>query len=482
VKPWDIEEIRRATKAKWLYRASGAAQFNGHLSIDSRKVSKGDLFVAIAGATHDAHKFVPEVIAKGAAVILVHKEQPQEVIYAAQRADVNLLLVEDTIGGLNRLAAAYRSAGGGGLRAKVIAVGGSNGKTTTKFIIHALLAEKFSGHASPKSFNNNIGMPLTLLEVEPSHEYVILEIGTNHPGELAALGAVCRPDIAVITSIGLEHLEHFRDLEGVAKEEASIASFLPANGTLVIPSAATELTPFLKNANCQKIRVGVAEGDLLLTDLQETVAGLTFSINGRGSFTLPLFGEHNAMNAMLAIAVARRLGLTDEQIRSGLSKVQAPEMRFQPVPREMSGPFSIINDAYNANPSSMEVSLRTYAKLTAPSQARSRKVVILADMLELGENSPNYHRNVGQLVAELGFDVLIAIGPLMALAAETAAAAGGEVATHTFASTAEAKAGVSDLLRPGDQILLKGSRSMGLEKLIPAIASRPAEAAVVART
>jgi UDP-N-acetylmuramoyl-tripeptide--D-alanyl-D-alanine ligase len=369
------------------------------------------------------------------------------------------------------------------MRAKVTAVGGSNGKTTTKFIIHALLGEKFSGHASPKSFNNNIGMPLTLLEVEPSHEYVILEIGTNHPGELAALGAVCRPDIAVITSIGLEHLEHFRDLEGVAREEASIASFLPNGGTLVIPSTATELTPFLKNAKCQKIHVGMAQGDLLLTDLQETVAGLTFSINGRGSFTLPLFGEHNAMNAMLAIAVARRLGLTDEQIRAGLSKVKTPEMRFQPVPREASGPFSIINDAYNANPSSMELSLKTFAKLPAPPQNRSRKVVVLGDMLELGENSPNYHRKIGELVAKLGFDLFIAIGPLMALAAETAVSGG--VTVRTFASTAEAKAGggVAELLRPGDHILLKGSRSMELENLIPAIASpQPAPAAVVGHT
>jgi UDP-N-acetylmuramoyl-tripeptide--D-alanyl-D-alanine ligase len=249
----------------------------------------------------------------------------------------------------------------------------------------------------------------------------------------------------------------------------------------VIPSVATELTPFLKNAKCQKIHVGMAEGELLLTDLQETVAGLTFSINGRGSFTLPLFGEHNAMNAMLAIAVARRLGLTDEQIRSGLSKVKTPEMRFQPVPREVSGPFSIINDAYNANPSSMEVSVKTFAKLSAPPQNRSRKVVVLGDMRELGENSPNYHREIGELVAKLGFDLFIAIGELMKEAAEAASARG--VPVHTFASTAVAKGSVAELLRPGDHILLKGSRSMGLENLIPAIASpRTAAAPVVAQT
>ncbi len=485
MKPWDIEELRRALKAKWLYRASGAVQFNGRIATDSRKAGAGDLFIAIVGEKHDAHSFVGAVIERGVAVVLVHKEQSAEMLLLAQNKDVNVLLVDDTIAALNRLAAAYR-AGGSGMRARVIAVGGSNGKTTTKFIIHTLLSEKFTGHASPKSFNNNIGMPLTLLEVEAGHDYVVLEIGTNKPGEIAALGEVCRPDIAVITSIGLEHLEFFGDLDGVAREEASIAPHVAAGGTLVLPAAAPELFSYLKNAGIQKILVGRkgAEGavegaanapDLVLTDVKESIGGTTFSINGRGAFSVPLLGEHNAMNAIMAIAVARRMGLTDEQIRSGLSKVKAAEGRFQPVSAALSGSFSIINDAYNANPSSMEASLNTFAKLA---NAASRKVVILADMLELGPTAPALHRSIGGLVSARSFDLFIAIGPLMRLAADVAAESG--ITVKCFASAAAAKEQLHELLQAGDQILLKGSHSMELESLIPAI--QPLSPPLAART
>jgi len=490
VKPWDIEELRRALKARWLYRASGAVQFNGRIATDSRTAGAGDLFIAIVGERHDAHTFVADVIDRGVAVVLVHKEQSTEMLLRAQNKDVNLLLVEDTVAALNRLAAAYRGEGGGsgsGMRARVIAVGGSNGKTTTKFIIHTLLSEKFNGHASPKSFNNNIGMPLTLLEVDAAHEYVVLEIGTNKPGEIAALGEVCRPDIAVITSIGLEHLEFFGDLDGVAREEASIAAYVAAGGTLVLPAAASELFAYLKNAGIQKILVGRKPApaaphaplafvpDLMLTDVKEAVGGTTFSINGRGAFSVPLLGEHNAMNAIMAIAVARRLGLSDEQIRSGLAKVKAAEGRLQPMAAAESGAFSIINDAYNANPSSMEASLNTFARLA---HSGSRKVVILADMLELGPTAPALHRSIGGLVSARNFDLFIAIGPLMGLAADVAAES--NIAVRRCASAAAAKEHLQEMLRPGDQILLKGSHSMELESLIPAM--QPLSSPLAART
>ena len=280
-----------------------------------------------------------------------------------------MILVEETVAALNRLAAAYRQQ----VRAKVIAVGGSNGKTTCKRIIHALLAQRFgaaAGHASPKSFNNNIGMPLTLLEVETSHDFVVLEIGTNAPGEIAALGEVCRPDIAVITSVGLEHLEQLGDLEGVAREEASIAPFVAEGGTLVLPADAPELLAAVK-VRAQRILVGHADTvrtgvntqiDFVLTEVAESVNGTQFSINGRGAFRVPLLGEHNAMNALMAIAVARRMGLSDEEIAAGLANVLPAEGRLEPM---KIGTWSIIHDAYNANPSSMEAALKTFARFAA---------------------------------------------------------------------------------------------------------------------
>ncbi len=470
-----MDEVRRAVKGKWLARGSsggvGAAgggdgeRFNGHVCTDSRKAAEGDLFVAIAGKNHDAHGYVKDVIERQVAAVLVHREPAADVLTLAQQNDVSVILVEETVAALNRLAAAYRSS----IRAKVIAVGGSNGKTTTKQIIHALLREKFGedgGHASPKSFNNNIGMPVTLLEVEPGHDYVVLEIGTNAPGEIAALGEVCRPDIAVITNVGLEHLEQLGDLEGVAHEEASIAPFVAESGTLVLPADAPELLGALRTAKVQKILVGrkAGEGDLSVTDLAESAGGLSFSVNGRGHYRLPLLGEHNGVNALLAIAVARRMGVSEEQVAAGLAKVKPAPMRLELM--EVGG-WRVINDAYNANPSSMEAALRTFSKLKVP----GRKVVVLGNMLELGASSEAMHRSVGGMAAAWKFDLLVAVGREMKVAADVAAIAGCR--TVHFADTAVACAGIAELLEPGDTLLLKGSRGMALEALLEALKKGP---------
>jgi UDP-N-acetylmuramoyl-tripeptide--D-alanyl-D-alanine ligase len=422
------------------------------------------------------------------ACVIVHREPAAEVLARAQARDVAIVLVDNTVLALNRLAAAYRAGEySGGMRAKVIAVGGSNGKTTTKRIIHALLAEKFAkgdgggsgggggGHVSPKSFNNNIGMPLTLLEVSPSHEYVVLEIGTNAPGEIAALGEVCRPDIAVIASIGLEHLEKLGDLEGVAREEASVAPFVAEGGTLVLPADAPELLKAVKT-KVQRILIG-QEGqgakhtglpaDLVLTGVRESLHGTMFSINGRGQFRVPLLGEHNAMNALMAIAVARRMGVSDEQIAAGLMKVTAAEGRFEPLKIAMDGgDLRVIHDAYNANPSSMEAALKTFMGLER-TERTGRKVAVLGDMLELGASSQAMHRSIGEIVARLGFDLFVAIGPNMRYAAD--AAAMGGVTTRSFSGTAAARKEIGGLLESGDSILLKGSRGMALETLLEAL-------------
>ncbi len=475
-------------------RGESARAFNGRICTDSRKAAVGDFFIAIKGERFDAHDFVGQVIEKDVAAILVHKEMPAPVLTRARDRAVCVIQVDDTIAGLNRLAAAYRANElGGGFRAKVIAVGGSNGKTTTKRIIHALLAEKFGamgGCASPKSFNNNIGMPLTLLEVMPGHDYVVVEIGTNAPGEIAALGAVCRPDVAVIVSVGLEHLEKLGDLAGVAREEASIADCVAEGGTMIVADV-PELLQELALAKVQKVLVGrekqeagskkQEEGvELLLTGVRETMEGTGFSINGRGSYWVPLLGGHNAMNALMAVAVARRMGVSDEQIAAGLLKVTAAEGRFEPLVVGGVGGWRVVHDAYNANPSSVEASLRTFARLEGEGdrgKGKGRRVVILGDMLELGVASEEMHRGVGRWVAELGFELFVAIGARMRVAAEEAGKMEkGEVVW--FESTAAARAGVLGLLKAGDAILLKGSHGMALETMLDTLragAGAPAE-------
>jgi UDP-N-acetylmuramoyl-tripeptide--D-alanyl-D-alanine ligase len=477
VKPWELDEIRRAVKGKWLMRPEHLRTFNGRIATDSRKVVQGELFIAIKGERFDAHDFLKEIVGREPAAVVVHREPALELLTLAKERGVTVILVDDTIAALNRLAAAYRSNEiVPGFRAKVIAVGGSNGKTTTKRIIHALLSEKYGeagGHASPKSFNNNIGMPLTLLEVAPSHEYVVLEIGTNAPGEIAALGEVCRPDIAVITSVGLEHLEKLGDLAGVAREEASIAPYVATGGTLIFPAETPELMQALKLAKAQRILIaregGSKDADLLLTSIDSTAQGTSFSINNRGRFMIPLLGEHNAFNALVAIAVARRLGVTDEQIVAGLQKVQPADGRFQLV---QAGPYMVINDAYNANPTSMEASLRTFAALPAP--AKSRKVVILGDMRELGAATEAMHRQVGTLVGSLPLQLFIAIGKSMEIAAAEVredSRLKAELQTARpkvicYPDAAAAREKLLTHLKKSDQILLKGSHSMNLESLL----------------
>ncbi len=458
MKSWEVEQIRRVTKSRWAAR--GTRQFNGRVVIDSRLVKEGDLFIAIAGKKHDAHVFVPQVIDAKAAAIMVHQDPSPEIVEKAQAAGVAIVRCDDTVSGLNRLAAAYRRE----LRAKVIATGGSNGKTSTKRIIHTLLSEKFKGVASPKSFNNNIGMPLTLLDVEPSHEYVVLEIGTNAPGEIAALADVCRPDIAIITSIGLEHLEKLGDLAGVAREEASVSRFITEGGTLIMPAGITELTEALKRSKSQRITVGLvgSKADLTADHIAQTVEGISFDLNGRAPFKLPLLGEHNAMNALIAIAVARRLGIADEQIQAGLANVQAAPMRLEMM--HVAGHL-VINDAYNANPSSVTASLETFAKLNL--EGNPRKIVVLGDMLELGAQSESLHRNVCRMVASLKFSMFVAIGPVMRQAAQEAEDRG--IAVHRFASTAEAAKKLSSLVEAGDALLLKGSRGMAVENVLEAL-------------
>ena len=477
MKPWTFDQIRRVTLSRWLNKSE--RNFSGRVVHDHRNVAEGDLFMAIRGERFDGHTFVASAIAAGAAAVLVDTAPDSEAMRVATEAGVAVLQCDQTVRGLNRLAAGYRQE----IRAKVIAVGGSNGKTTTKRLIDTVLAAKHSGHASPKSFNNNIGLPLTLLQVEPQHEYVILEVGTNAPGEVAALGEVAAPDIAVITSIGLEHLEHLGDLKSIAAEEASLVRFVRDGGMLFLPKDAPELTEALKLSTLARVTVGVAGSgaDLEAVDVAESIQGLTFKLNGRLAIHVPLVGWHNVMNILLAIGVGRRMGLADEQIVQGLGQCRPAPMRMEPL--RINGHF-VLNDAYNANPTSMAGALETFGRIdltdTVPKGGRTprgaarrssgkpaRRVAILADMLELGQAGPAMHEGIGLLVVENHIDVLIAIGPQMQAAAAMARQHG--VKTSYFASTAEAVQGVPALLHRHDAILLKGSRGMHLEEVLEAV-------------
>ncbi len=462
MKPWPFQQIRRVTLSRWLAR--GTREFTGRISTDSRDLQPGDLFIAIIGPNFDGHHFIPAVMEAGAAGILVSRAVDDALAAAAAAASVTILQCDDTVRGLNRLAAAYRR----DLRAKVVAVGGSNGKTTTKQIIHTLLSGRFSGVASPKSFNNNIGLPLTLLSVQPQHEYVVVEVGTNAPGEMEALGQVAAPDIVVITGVGLEHLEFLGDIVHVAREEASLARFVAQDGILLLTNDSPELLNALRLTRGPRFTVGHggSGADMEATEIHEALAGTDFVVNGRTAYHLPLLGRHNVFNAMLAIGVARRMGLTDEEIQTGLRAVKPASMRLEPL--RIAGHL-IINDAYNANPTSMAAAIKMFATLPLPDAAdeRPKRVAILGDMLELGPGSAELHRQMGRLAAENPIDLLIFVGPLMLHAAHEARLKGMEV--HHFADVGVAAAELPKLLTPSDVILLKASRGTRLEKVLDLI-------------
>jgi UDP-N-acetylmuramoyl-tripeptide--D-alanyl-D-alanine ligase len=468
---FDIEQIRSACAGKWLQKAEPPHK-PPHITgvgIDSREDLTNKLFIAIKGATHDAHDHLAQAVERGARLLIVERERVPSLQLPA---NVHVMHVESTRKALGRIAHAYRQSLRG---TKVIAVTGSSGKTTTKRLIHGILSANMSGSASPKSFNNDIGVPLTLLAAKSSDKYVAVEIGTNTPGEVAELAEIAQPDIAVITMIGRSHLAGLGSLEGVAREKGSLLAALSREDGVAVVNADCPLLPHPKRVKMTILFGESADADLRLTGrgAVEGTGHWFMEVNGRTRFDIALPGKHNAINALAAIAVARRMGLDDERIRTGLITVKPEAMRMMPQTVGAAGRtagITFYNDAYNANPDSMAAALDTFSELAKDAK---RRIVILGDMLELGADSPELHREVARHVLRIDhasrIEHAILIGEQMAHAAKTIAAEWGRSRITTFTSLHDkAIAAVRRMLKPGDAVLVKASRGMGLERVIAA--------------
>lgn len=464
MKACSFDHIRRVTLSRWILR--GGREFRGGISTDSRDIREGDLFIAIAGEKFNGNEFVLQAVISGASGALVDQPLRPEMLAELRQTSATIMQTDQSVRALGRLAANYRRE----LRSKVIAVGGSNGKTTTKQMIHTLLSRKFNGIASPKSFNNNIGLPLTLLSTEPKHDYVVLEVGTNAPGEVGALGLLSLPDIVVITGVGYEHLERLGDLREVAVEEASLANFALKDGMVFFNKSSAELFDALRLTRTPMVSVGLSGdgADMEIGDIRQDMTGVSFVLNNRSQFHLPLLGRHNAINAALAIGVARRMGLSEDEIQAGLTGVKPSPMRLEPL---VLGSHWILNDAYNANPSSVEVALRTFAELVLPMVNRRipRKVVVLGDMLELGPAAVEHHIRMGELAAELKLSALVTVGSLSGRAATAAEKRG--MPSFQCPDINGVLEHQDRWLQTGDAILLKGSRAMRLENLLKGLST-----------
>jgi len=427
------------------------------VSIDSRKIEDGSLFFAIIGEHHDGHTFVNDALNRGAvAAVVSGVNQIDPALHDAGR----LILVPDTVLALGQLAAWYRRQ----FAAQVIAVAGSNGKTSVKELIHTVLGASMPGKAAPASFNNQIGVPLTLLSVEPADEYVVVEVGTNHPGEVATLARIARPDLAVITSIGEEHLEFFGDVATVAREEFSLLLALGRRGFAAISEDAAALAPARSLQNATVLRYGLSDqAALRASDLTPDGHGLAFRVNGRFDYRIPLPGRHNVLNALAAIAIGNRCRLEHDQIAAALRRAKLPPMRLE---RQTIGSVTVINDAYNANPGSMRAAFDVLDRMAAP----GRKVLVLGDMRELGEASTRCHQQIGREAGRSTAHVIVAVGAYARVVADGATvSAGPSKRIYAYPSIEIAAEKLPGLLEPHDTVLLKASRGVRLERLIPSI-------------
>ena len=421
---------------------------------DSRHVQPGDLFFAIRGERFDGHDFLNEVLAKGAAAVVM--EEPKT---PGQMPGGVVLVVEDTRVALGRLAAAYRK----DFNLPLVVVGGSNGKTTTKELIASVLRRKFSTLWSEASFNNDIGVPATLLRLEKSHQVAVLEAGTNHPGELAPLVHMIQPKFGVITNIGREHLEFFGDVARVALEEGWLAELLPVDGKLFVNGDNDWTESILKRTVAPAVKVGLTESnDWYAKKIRLDKSGVTFLASApepefNGEYRINLLGRHQVTNALLAIAVGAQLGLSRDEIQSGLTECQPPKMRLQFW--EANG-VRVLDDAYNANTDSTIAALETLCDLPL----QGRRVAVLGDMGELGAHSEAAHAEVGRRAAELGIGQLFTVGKLSANTARAARDAGLSRVIE-FADVEAAVRAVKNFLKPGDVVLLKASRASRLERI-----------------
>ena len=424
---------------------------------DSRHVSPGDLFVAIAGEKFDGHEFLAEAGSKGIAAVLAARSQAGRV--SSLPPAVGVILVQDPRLALGKLGARYRA----DFELPVVAVAGSNGKTTAKELLAAVLRQKFQTLWSEASFNNDIGVPLTLLKLERTHDAAVLEVGTNHPGELAPLVRMIQPRYGVITSIGREHLEFFGDLNGVAQEEGWLAELLPADGKLFINGDSEWAPAIERRTKARVISAGLRESNQWRAGnvrLDET--GTTFQVfsplaDWNGEYRLSLLGRHQVLNALLALAVGRELGVSPEDACRGLAESKPAKMRLQMW--ETNG-VRVLDDAYNANADSMIAALETLRDLPC----RGRRLAVLGDMAELGEHAAAAHREVGRFSAEIGLARLIAVGRFAPETARAARDAGLRDVT-VFDEVTDAAHAVTDLVERGDTVLLKASRATGLERV-----------------
>jgi UDP-N-acetylmuramoyl-tripeptide--D-alanyl-D-alanine ligase len=443
-----LEEITKALCGECAEDCSAVA-VDG-VSTDTRGITGGEIFFAIRGPNFDGHDFLNDAVAKGAVAAVVSR-------IPESRPRIPMIRVDDTVKALGDLARYWRNS----TKSKVIGVTGSNGKTTAKEMIRHILSKDRKVSASRKSFNNAIGLPLTILAVQPDDEFLLLELGTNAPGEIANLAAICRPDCAVVLNVSETHLEGLGSLEGIAREKADILRYVRPNGWAAINADNKWTRQMFSVCRCNLVTFGLYGEDATLRaeNVQSLGERLTFTVGGSTEFDLPIFGSWNVYNALAATAVCSQFGLSVGEIAARLRDFKLPPMRMQKI---VAGGVTFINDAYNANPRSVTLAIDELGRI-----APGRKILVLGEMLELGAEAAALHETVAAAACQADADALFAVGEQWQEALALAIGANRpKLSVFQFSTVEEAGDVLADFVREGDTVFMKASRRIGIEKIL----------------
>jgi UDP-N-acetylmuramoyl-tripeptide--D-alanyl-D-alanine ligase len=456
MEPIRLSDVLRATGGELAGPMEGDPLIRA-VSTDSREMPPGSLFVPLRGTRYDGHVFVEQAFVNGAAFSLVARDAGA----GFPRLPANAIVVRDTRAALGDLARWHRSR----FDVPVIAVTGSCGKTTVKEMLRRALGEDVV--ASPASYNNEVGVPLTLLQMDAGTRACVVEVGTNAPGEIAHLASIVRPTVAVLTNVEEAHLERLGSLRGVMREKRALLEALPEDGAAIVNADNYWCREAMEDLLCHVVTFGTWEdADVYGLEPRTTRGGLEFLLFGRLPIEVPAVGLHNVSNALAAVAVALWLGRNPLDVQAAIKRYEAPEMRME---TERVAGVHLINDAYNANPASMDAALRELAQR----DVAGRRVAVLGEMLELGDETERLHRSLGRKVANEGIDALWVVGPHADLVAESAVERGmSPERVRWHRTVAEAISDPAFEPGPGDVWLFKASRGLRLERLFELVRGR----------
>jgi len=463
-----IEEFARRLGGKIKKISETPGEFSSKVSIDTRTLEQGSVYIAIRGKKLDGHEFLLQAKERGAVAYVIDNEFFRSITegnYLGSVAGIedfsNLIVVPDTTRALQKLATSVRD----DFKGPCVGITGSSGKTTTKEITKAFMKSEWKVLASEGNQNNYIGLPLTLLKIDSSIEAILAELGASYPGEIGGLCDILKPDWGIITNVYPCHLEGFGNLENIYKTKIQLAeSILSRGGTVVINGDDNQLVSMVSHGRRSKkiVTFGAHSNcDYSLTTSMPYSTGIQFSVNDQQIFRLETQGLFNVMNALAAIALGGAMGMNLKLLAEVLNSFSLPKSRFQTLVSPHG--IRIIDDAYNSNPTSFRLAVESFETM----KTDGRKVLVCADMLELGERKNEFHRGLGEGIARKAIDVVVSVGPLMKeFLGGLHSVRDRRPITYGFDNNQEAREFLKEFLRSGDLVLFKGSRGMKLEEII----------------